>query len=125
MIRSHGLSHIQIRVKDVERSARFYEAVAGVRVRDRDEYGAVLVTPGAHDIFTLAHDPEPKEPLGAMGAIAHFGFRLQDRESFAEALAAVEKNGGKVLKHGERGDENHPWAFVADPDGYKVEVFFE
>jgi catechol 2,3-dioxygenase-like lactoylglutathione lyase family enzyme len=121
MIESHGLAHIQIRVGDLDRTIRFYGAVAGVIVRSRGDDHAFLGTEGAHDIFTVVVG----EGAADMGSIAHFGFRLKHRDDVGLAVAAAAAAGGTVERHGERGEQRYPWAFLRDPDGYRVEVFFE
>jgi catechol 2,3-dioxygenase-like lactoylglutathione lyase family enzyme len=73
MVRTYGLTHINLVVRDVERSLRFYGQVFGV-----EEYGrtAGLVhtrTPGCQDVITF---DEQASGAGESRGIAHFGFRL-------------------------------------------------
>src|SRR2546430_10249094 len=61
---------------------------------------------------------------GLSGGIAHFGFRLVDPGDIDRAIAEVERAGGRLLRRGEFAP-GLPYAYVADPDGYEIEIWFE
>ena len=126
MIQTYGLTHIQLSVKDVERSMRFYESLFGMKVHARPtETFVMMQTPGSQEIYTLNSDPEGKEQSGKMGGIAHFGFRMRERGDMAEVLAQVKQAGGQPIDHGKSASGKRDWAFFSDPDGYEIEVFWE
>jgi catechol 2,3-dioxygenase-like lactoylglutathione lyase family enzyme len=56
--------------------------------------------------------------------MAHFGFRLIDAKDIDAAVAEVARAGGKLLRRGEFGPDQ-PYAYVADPDGYEIEIWYE
>jgi catechol 2,3-dioxygenase-like lactoylglutathione lyase family enzyme len=95
MIRTHGLSHIALAVADPDRSPQFYRAVFGVREYFRDDTTVQVLGPGAHDV--LAFEKRPAA-AGAAGGI------VTSRGEFAPGL---------------------PYAFVRDPGGYEIEIWFE
>ena len=76
---------------------------------------------GRHDILTFAEDPAT---AGLRGGVAHFGFRLVDPNDIDRAIAEVERAGGRLLRRGEFAP-GFPYAYVADPDGYEIEIWFE
>lgn len=121
MVRTHGLTHISLAVRDPERSLRFYERVFGAREYYRDEISIQALGPGPHDV--LAFDRDEKAAGGA-GGVRHFGFRLVDPKDIDEAVREVEAAGGSVLRRGEHAP-GFPFAYVADPDGYEIEIWFE
>ena len=121
MIKTHGLSHLNLAVADPERSLRFYEAVFGVREYYRDETTIQVQGPGPSDV--LAFEKNPAE-AGATGGLSHFGFRLVDPADIDRAVEQVERAGGKLLRRGEF-SPGFPFAYVADPDGYEIEIWFE
>jgi catechol 2,3-dioxygenase-like lactoylglutathione lyase family enzyme len=121
MIKTHGLSHIALSVADPDRSLAFYRAVFGVREYFRDEATIQVLGPGRHDVIAFERRPER---AGAAGGIIHFGFRLQRPEDIGAAVAAVEAAGGSVTSRGEF-TPGTPYAFVRDPDGYEIEIWFE
>jgi catechol 2,3-dioxygenase-like lactoylglutathione lyase family enzyme len=121
MVKTYGLTHLALAVRDVERSLHFYEQVFGVEAYFREEGRVHVKTPGCHDVITL--DQTAPAP-GIGGGIIHFGFRLQSPADIDEAVREVESAGGKLLRRGEF-SPGYPYAYVADPDGYEVEIWFE
>ena len=41
-----------------------------------------------------------------------------------QSVAEVERAGGKILRRGEFGP-GFPYVYVADPDGYQIEIWYE
>ncbi len=120
MIRTRGLTHIHLIVRDMERSLHFYRTVFGMRERFRvDENLVFLNTPGSKDMITLHEDPDSADVAGTSGGIAHFGFSLVNAD-LDTAIKEVNKAGGKLLERGEH-SPGVPYAYVADPDGYVIE----
>ena len=74
MVRTYGLTHIAIGVRDLDRSARFYQSLLGAKVVYRDASFAQLQTPGSRDVIVLERR---RRGGGSSGGIAHFGFRLR------------------------------------------------
>lgn len=121
MVRTHGLSHIALSVLDLERTLEFYRRVFGVREYYRNETTGQVLGPGPHDV--LAFEKRPAD-AGVSGGIIHFGFRLTNPEDIDAAVAAVQSAGGTVKSRGEFAPGS-PYAFVLDPDGYEIEIWFE
>jgi catechol 2,3-dioxygenase-like lactoylglutathione lyase family enzyme len=126
MIQSYGLSHIQLTVRDLERSISFYRGVLGMEELCRlGPNAAMLRTPSSHEVFTLNADPDGISDVGKMGGIAHFGFRLREDVDMAVVKDQVARAGGTFLETGKRGkDKKESYLFVRDPDGYEVEFFW-
>ncbi len=121
MVRTHGLTHVALAVKNARRSFRFYEKVFGV-VAVYDQNGFIQAqTPGTRDVIVFE---EGLKRAGKPGGIAHFGFRLMKPEDIDRAAAAVEKAGGKILSKGDF-VPGEPYLFFSDPDGYEVEIWYE
>jgi catechol 2,3-dioxygenase-like lactoylglutathione lyase family enzyme len=121
MVATHGLSHIALSVKDPDKSLRFYESVFGVREYYRDETSIQVLGPGPQDVIAFERKPDD---AGVRGGIIHFGFRLVQPQDIDAAVAAVENAGGTLVSRGEFAP-GLPYAYVTDPDGYEIEIWFE
>ena len=121
MVKTYGLTHVAVAVRDVTRASKFYRSVLGaVEVYKKD--GLVqLQTPGSRDVMVFE---ENRKLAGKIGGIAHFGFRLQNPKDIDAAARAVTRAGGRVKEQGEF-VPGEPYLFATDPDGYKIEIWFE
>ena len=118
------LHHLSFAVKDLERSAAFYDAALSalgyVRVWSDDSavgYGV----PGGGDKFAIKSDPNGVSP----GLAFHAAFAAPSREAVARFYAAALSHGGLdngtpelCLEYG----ADYFAAFVIDPDGYRIEA---
>lgn len=120
--RGRLIDHIQLVVKDLAASKRFYSAV----------FSALNIPMGgegddyfwADELFISSKDSPAAQ--GAVTGRMHFAFQAKDREAverfYSAALAAGGRDNGKP---GER--PYHPAyyaAFVLDPDGNNIEAVF-
>jgi catechol 2,3-dioxygenase-like lactoylglutathione lyase family enzyme len=120
-VRTHGLTHIALAVRDPKRSLRFYQRVLGlVPIFEKDDF-IQAQTPGSRDVLVFEKQPAR---AGRSGGIVHFGFRLVQAEDIAHALSAIKAAGGEVIDHGEF-CPGEPYVFFRDPDGYEVEIWYE
>jgi catechol 2,3-dioxygenase-like lactoylglutathione lyase family enzyme len=121
MIKTNGLTHIHLMVADLEQSVGFYHRVFGMQELFRQGAHMVFLrTPGSDDMITL-HQRHADEPTGAMGSIAHFGFHHAEGTDLDSAVAEIIAAGGSLVERGTHGG-NDPYAYVADPDGYVIEI---
>ncbi len=122
MIRTQGLTHIHLVVRDLRRSLRFYKDVFGMEERFRDGPKMVFLnTPGSQDLITLNEDPAEVDLAGVNGGVAHFGFRLSDTAEIDAAIVEIEAAGGRLIRRGEHAPAT-TFAYVEDPDGYVIEL---
>jgi catechol 2,3-dioxygenase-like lactoylglutathione lyase family enzyme len=121
MVKTYGLTHVALAVKNAKRSFEFYRKVFGL-IKVYDQNGWIQAqTPGTRDIIVF---DESGPRRGKAGGIAHFGFRLIDPREIDAAANAVEEAGGELLDKGEF-CPGEPYLFFKDPDGYEVEILFE
>ena len=121
MIKTHGLTHISLAVRDPERSLAFYKKVFGVKEYYRDESSIQALGPGSHDVIAFEKDAAR---AGKSGGIAQFGFRLIEPRDIDAAVKEVKRAGGKLLRRGEFAP-GFAFAYVEDPDGYEIEIWYE
>ena len=121
MIRTLGLSHIALPVKDVKRSFFFYQKVFGVKEMYRYPDFIQVQTPGSKDIIVFE---KQKTKSSRLKPGFHFGFRLLKPSGMEIVIKTIEEAGGKIKESGEF-VPGEPYVFFYDPDGYEVEVWFE
>jgi len=120
VVKTYGLTHVAIAVKDPERTFEFYNRVFGVIAVYRQKDFIQAQTPASRDVLVFQRGPR----VGKIGGIAHFGFRLTKPTDLPKALDAIKKAGGKIRSHGEF-CPGEPYVFFTDPDGYEVEIWYE
>lgn len=116
-----GLSHIALKVADLDRAVAFYSSAFGARQYVRSASTAQMRGPGPTDVMAFELMPEG---AGQPGGVIHFGMRLTSPERLDEVLERVIAAGATIIKRGDFGD-NQPFAFVRDPDGYEIEIWHE
>jgi catechol 2,3-dioxygenase-like lactoylglutathione lyase family enzyme len=121
VIRTHGLTHISLAVRDPERSLAFYATCFGVEEYYRDENSIQAKGNETQDIFAFERDAKN---AGRAGGVTHFGFRLVDPADIDDAVRTVIAAGGTLRERGEFAP-GYPYAYVFDPDGYAIEIWFE
>jgi len=116
-----GMIHIHLLVSDLSRSVAFYERAFGLKVilRHEEQGMAFLQTPGTAELVTLKQERSAR--VGQQGGIDHFGFPLADARELEAAIAEVVAAGGRLLERDTLAG-GYPTAFVADPDGYRIQI---
>ncbi len=122
-----GADHTNWRVKDLERSLRFYRDVLGLEPFGLEEYQreerpivSLRVTP----TFILHLRPEPSFEPGFTGGYDHLALVVEETD--AEALAEYLRASGVEVEQrlegvvGARGEGEA--LYVRDPDGYLIEL---
>ncbi|HXQ17787.1 MAG TPA: VOC family protein [Caulobacteraceae bacterium] len=115
-----GFNHLHLNVRDLARSIRFYKAAFGLKVSFSAGPDLIFMKPsdGGHSL--ALHLVGPDEPVGMAGGFQHFGFKL-NASDHDRAIEQVERAGGSLVSRGKH-DGKHPFAYVADPDGYVIEL---
>jgi catechol 2,3-dioxygenase-like lactoylglutathione lyase family enzyme len=120
-VRTHGLTHFAIAVRNPRRSFEFYRAILGVVAIYEDDAFIQAQTPGTRDVLVFERNPRA---AGKVGGVAHFGFRLTRARDIERARHAIQSAGGRITDTGEF-VPGEPYVFFRDPDGYEVEIWYE
>src|SRR5438477_11826770 len=91
-IRTHGLTHLALAVRDPKRSLRFYQKVFGAVAVYENENFIQAQTPGSRDVLVFERNPK------RAGGVVHFGFRLVDAADIKRAVRPVDAAGGTILR---------------------------
>ena len=119
------LHHFSLAVTDLERAARFYDAVLSLLGYQRVWTHKTAIgygTPGGGDKFAIKLRPER---VAVPGEGFHVAFSAPSREAVSAFYKAALEHGGKdngaAGLHLEYG-AHYFAAFVFDPDGYRIEA---
>jgi lactoylglutathione lyase len=117
--------HTCVRVLDPDASLRFYGTL-GFEKRGRlnfeTAYNIYLGLPGDGDVLELTVNRGRTEPYDLGTGYNHIALTVEDIDAAVSDLAAIGVEPEKPAYH-PGGNESLPRiAFVADPDGYRVEL---
>ena len=123
---TNQLVHTCVRVRDIDASLRFYRAL-GFEERGRlnfdSAYNVYLGLPGGGDVLELTVNVGHDQPYDIGDGYNHVALTVGDIDA---VLAALQDELGVVPEkpafHPGGRDELPRIAFVADPDGYRVEL---
>jgi lactoylglutathione lyase len=119
--------HTMIRTGDLDRSIEFYTQVLGMKLIRRKDYPE-----GKFTLAFIGYGAESDEAVieltynygvGSYDLGTGFGHIAIEVDDARRAVEEVRRKGGKVVR--EAGPMKHGTtviAFVADPDGYKIEL---
>ena len=85
-VRTHGLTHVALAVRDPQRSFAFYQAILGVVCVYDDGAFLQAQTPGSRDVIVFERNARA---AGKQGGVAHFGFRLTKASDITRAREAI------------------------------------
>ena len=117
--------HTCVRVRDIDASLRFYEALGFERrgkLRFQSAYNIYLGLPGDGDTLELTVNVGREEPYDLGDGYNHIALTVDDLDAALATMAAIGVQPEKPpFRPGDREDLPRI-AFVADPDGYRVEL---
>ena len=120
-----ALVHTCVRVRDIDASLRFYEALGleeRVRLNFDSAYNVYMGLPGDDDRLELTVNIGREQPYELGDGYNHFAGTVEDIDAALADLAGIGVEPEKPpYRPGEREDLPRI-AFVADPDGYRVEL---
>ena len=112
------LNHVALTVADRERSAAFYAEHFGLGNRVHDDEHLLIL---GSDDGTLLALTEGDSPAAGLPRTNHFGFQVANADAVREARERMRRAGVPETEWQDGG-----WMTrlqVADPDGYRVELF--
>jgi catechol 2,3-dioxygenase len=115
-----GVATIDLRVRDIDETAAFYQDVVGLHVTDRAGDRCVLRPPGGAPLVRLNSEGVVGPADARATGLFHTAFLFPDRASLAAALARMVAAGVEVGA----GDHGVSEAlYTSDPDGNGIELY--
>jgi catechol 2,3-dioxygenase-like lactoylglutathione lyase family enzyme len=111
------LNHVALTVSDRELSAAFYGQHFGLTERVHDDEHLLIVGSPDGSLIALSEGAAP----GGLPRTNHFGFQLEDADEVRNVRERLREAG--VIESEWQDDHDFVRVQVADPDGYRVELF--
>jgi lactoylglutathione lyase len=113
-----------MRVNDLERTVKFYEAALGLKVvrRHTSPRGAQLVflqTPNSEEEIELCQMPAGAPSVAVQPDLMHLAFEVDDLDAFS---ADLKKKGFALSDGPTKTGSGSVIAFIDAPEGYEVEL---
>jgi catechol 2,3-dioxygenase-like lactoylglutathione lyase family enzyme len=123
MIRTKGVVHFTIPVRDWKRAEAFYTKVMGFEVVQRVPPTGMVFMKSGENFFVLT---ESKGPVGSPPEdkhLVHTAFQV-DADKYDAALATLKENGVEVVYEEDRREGVFPGrqTYFRDPDGNMLEI---
>jgi catechol 2,3-dioxygenase-like lactoylglutathione lyase family enzyme len=111
------LNHVSLTVSDREASAAFYAEHFGLTERVHDDEHLMIIGSSDGSLVALSEGPVPE----GLPATNHFGFQVEDADEVRRARERLRQAG--VTETEWQDGYGFVRVQVADPDGYRVELF--
>jgi len=111
------LNHVALTVSDRERSAAFYAEHFGLVERLHDDEHLFIIGSSDGSVLALSEGPPPAD----LPRTNHFGFQLEAEDEVRAARERLRAAGVTETEWQDQGGTVR--VQVADPDGYRVELF--
>jgi catechol 2,3-dioxygenase len=121
-----GVGHVVLKVRDLDRSARFYTGVLGLKEVARFPGRMVFFSAGTnhHDLAVMAVGADAPNPPEHGVGLAHVALKIGDSmDTLREAKSLLEAHAVKI-----RGIRDHHVSqsiYLEDPDGNTIELFVD
>ncbi len=121
MVKTQGVVHFSLPVTDLERSARFYSELLGMKIVHKTQQMVFLKC--GDDFLILARGNAPLKYDSDKTTPVHHAFKVA-AEDFEPALEFLRKNGVDVfnVENRQEGVFLGLQAYILDPDGNKLEL---
>ena len=111
------LNHVALTVNDRERSATFYGDHFGLTNRVHDDEHLLILSSSDGSLLALSEGTVP----AGLPPTNHFGFQLAEPQGVRSARERLREAGVSEIEW--QDDGGFVRVQVADPDGYRVELF--
>ena len=120
------LGHVNLYVKDAERSEKFYGEMLGLHTYVRRPGRAVFMSADleqSHEIALMELGPDAAGPEANQVGLNHIAWRMESFEDLKELYGRLKEKGVEVEKVGDHGVAMG--IYFRDPDGNGNEAYYE
>jgi catechol-2,3-dioxygenase len=125
MLKPTKLGHVVLRVRELERSKRFYTEVLGLRQTGEIPGRMAFFAAGedSHDLAVMAigHDAPPPDPRRV--GMYHFAYQVGSKEELSEWYRHLVAHGVNIVGSADHGVSMG--LYLTDPDGNEIELTYE
>lgn len=118
--------HMMIRVLDEARSVDFYDRAFGLKIADRmdfETFTLVYLRNAENDFeIELTVNKDQTEPYDLGTGYGHVAFAVDNLDAEHARFATAGLAPRKIVEFAPAGEVIAKFFFVADPDGYQIEV---
>ena len=125
MIRPERIAHVVLKVRDLERSRKFYTEVLGMDVMNYSpEIGILFLANNRrdhHELALLQIGPQAETPRANEIGLLHVAFRLRNEEELRTAYKELKEKEVPISFTVDHGITKS--VYFHDPDGHELEVY--
>ncbi|WP_232697103.1 VOC family protein [Brevibacillus daliensis] len=116
------VSHVKIKVENLERSLTFYQEVIGFKILEQTKTTATLTTDGKTSVLSIEQPENVVPKQGRTTGLYHFALLLPHRSDLANIVNHFSKNDIRI------GSSDHLVSealYLSDPDGNGIEIYVD
>lgn len=125
MIHPERIGHVVLKVRDLERSRKFYTEVLGMDVmKESPQIGIVFLANNRrdhHEIALMQIGPQAQAPPANAVGLLHVAFRLRSEEELRAAYNEFKEKDVPIVFTVDHGITKS--IYFHDPDGHELEVY--
>jgi catechol 2,3-dioxygenase len=123
MIQPERIGHVVIKVRNLERSAKFYREVMGLQLMKMEPGMGFFASDGRdhHEIAAMEVGPDAPVPAPRAIGLSHIAFRLRDEAHLRAAYADLKAHDVRIITAVNHGVTKS--VYFEDPDGNQLEVY--
>lgn len=116
------VSHVRIKVMDLERSLTFYKEILGFDVLEETASTAKLTTDGKTSILSIEQPTDVIPKQGRTTGLYHFALLLPEKKDLANIVVHLVENG---IRFGSSDHLVSEALYLHDPDGNEIEIYID
>ena len=126
MVTPKQLGHLVIRVRDLEKSERFYSDVLGLKVMNKRAGSMTFMsadTGMSHELALVPVGEDAPGPEAGRVGLFHFAWEMESLDDLKRLYSVMKENNVPVERVGDHGISLG--VYFCDPDGNEIEAYYE